>query len=259
MSKHRFSELMDDLGLMYDKAVSTAIKRMYWDDLGGMPIDMIEAAMVAHRRNPDCGRFFPKPADLIRQIERARSAGMPSPDEAWAIALRSFDEAETVCVTDEIMEAVAAALPVWDVGDKVGARMAFRSAYERIEANRRAQGAIPKWRLSLGWDADKRAQAAQAAVAAGRLEHRQVSGLLPSPEPDARQLRLPGNVVVLPVSNSVRAEGLQRIRSTLGIAGDDETPRQCADRERRERIDAAREGALKAIEQMQQECADGKG
>ncbi len=42
--KQRFSDLFDDLALIYDKEVSVNLKRLYWEDLGGFPIAAIEAA-----------------------------------------------------------------------------------------------------------------------------------------------------------------------------------------------------------------------
>ena len=43
--KQRFSEALDDLGVVYDKEVSVSLKRIYWDDLGRFPIDALEAAI----------------------------------------------------------------------------------------------------------------------------------------------------------------------------------------------------------------------
>ncbi len=73
-----------------------------------------------------------------------RASGRPSADEAWALALETFDEAATVCLTDEILLAAVAASPVWESGDRVGARMAFKAAYERVLNERRLQGQRPR-------------------------------------------------------------------------------------------------------------------
>ena len=48
------------------------------------------------------------------------------------IALLSSDESDTVVMTDEIQLALGAARPVLDLGDKVGARMAFISAPSKL-------------------------------------------------------------------------------------------------------------------------------
>ena len=78
--KHRFSSLMDDLGLIYDKPVSVDLKRLYWEDLGHLPLAMIAQAMQAHRRDPERGRWWPKPADPLsrcRDGQRDTSSGSP--------------------------------------------------------------------------------------------------------------------------------------------------------------------------------------
>lgn len=176
MSKHRFAAVLDDLGTVYEKDVSPALKRLYWEDLGHLPIETIEAAASAHRRDPDRGRFFPKPADLLAKVPG--HAPMTA-DEAWGLCLTSFDESDTAIMNEAIDAGRAAALPVWDQGDKIGARMAFRSAYDR------AVSMTPRitWRLSLGWDREKQEQAAEKALKAGWLTHDAVMDYLPAPEP----------------------------------------------------------------------------
>lgn len=103
--------------------------------------------------------------------------GHPEPNEAWAIALQSFDEAETVLMTAEIQQAAAAAAPIIEARDKVGARMAFIAAYQRlVDASRAAAGQVV-WRVSLGHDSDRRVLAVEEAQRLGRL-----------PAPEAQRL-----------------------------------------------------------------------
>lgn len=104
--------------------------------------------------------------------------GHPEPNEAWAIALQSFDEAETVLMTEEIQKAVSAAAPVMAARDKVGARMAFIAAYQRLVDASRATGAPVKWRVSLGHDADRRVLAIEGAERLGRLPAPEAARLL---------------------------------------------------------------------------------
>lgn len=202
--KQRFSALMDDLGLVYDKAVSVELKRLYWDDLGHLPIDAIESAMRAHRRDPERGRFWPRPADIIGRC--ATSAGHhPSADAAWPVALESFDEEASVVLTDAIAQARAAAMPVWDAGDKVGARMAFKAAYEQILA---ALDAPPRWYFSAGHDPARRAEAAERALQQGLVPRQEVARYLPAPAmtDEGRRIAglLTGNVLAHPASGDER-------------------------------------------------------
>lgn len=101
--------------------------------------------------------------------------GRPGKDEAWAIAMTANDEFETVVLTDEIQLALAAAKPVLDAGDKVGARMAFINAYERFVGQAREDAKPVNWHVSVGFDANRRVQAITKAVQMQRIprEHGQ--------------------------------------------------------------------------------------
>ena len=73
--KQRFSDLLNDLGLIYDKEVSVALKRLYWEDLGAYPIAAIEAACQAHRRDRArtvaAERFFRNPRITMQVVLEA--------------------------------------------------------------------------------------------------------------------------------------------------------------------------------------------
>ncbi|RRD43526.1 hypothetical protein EII18_02990 [Comamonadaceae bacterium OH3737_COT-264] len=96
-------------------------------------------------------------------------SGRLAPNEAWALALRALDERETVVWTDEVAAAWGQARPVAEAGDKVGARMAFLSAYERIVREGREMRRQPVVLVSEGWDAAGRNAALDQAVSAGLL------------------------------------------------------------------------------------------
>lgn len=129
-----------------------------------------------------CRKELSRPLTAGAVFERlAEDDGRPSGDEAWAIALQSADEAETVVWNGEIQKAMAAARPILDAGDKIGARMAFREAYERIVRNNRESGIAPVWSASLGWDKERRVLAIESAHSLGLLSAPQVAALLPAP------------------------------------------------------------------------------
>lgn len=90
--------------------------------------------------------------------------GHPSSDEAWAIALKAMDENETITWTNEIMYAWERSKPVYEDGDNVGARLAFKAVYEGLDLSGR-----PDWIVSEGLDKDKRLIEMQLAKRAGRL------------------------------------------------------------------------------------------
>lgn len=98
-------------------------------------------------------------------LKHAQAAdGHPGKDEAWAIALSASDESETVVMTTEIRQAMTASSPVLEAGDKVGARMAFMSAYERLVIAAGAEALPAKWEVSLGYDPARRVTAIESAI-----------------------------------------------------------------------------------------------
>lgn len=138
----------------------------------------VRAALDAHVRDPQRGRFVPTPADVIAQIEGfAEHDGRPGVEEAWALALRARDEAETVVWTREMAEAWSVAKPVLQLGDEVGARMAFREAYGRLVDEARRQRVPASWSASLGHDPALRVERLRAAVDAGRLPQAELLAL----------------------------------------------------------------------------------
>lgn len=104
--------------------------------------------------------------------------GRPGADEAWAIALDAQDEACTVVWCVEIQKAFGIARPVLAAGDKIGARMAFRNAYERLVRDARIQRQPAQWSPSLGWDHGQRHAVLTRAVETGMLTSKSIAGLL---------------------------------------------------------------------------------
>lgn len=119
---------------------------------------------------------------LAAILERMPSANAYlSANEAWAIALESQDERITVIWTDEISHALGVARPILELGDKVGARMAFIAAYEREVASAKAEGRAPRWWPSLGESKELRREAIEQGIKDGLLPAPKVEHLLPAP------------------------------------------------------------------------------
>ncbi len=150
------------------QTVSANAAQMIAEDLAEYDVDTIATALRA------CRRELTGKLTLATILQRVQSAdGHPDPNEAWSIALTASDESDTVVMTEEIQLAMAASTPVLANGDKVGARMAFLSAYQRFVDAARKDGKTAKWRTSLGTDPQRRVAAVEEA---GRL------GRLPAPE-----------------------------------------------------------------------------
>lgn len=176
--------------------VATAV---FFRALAAYPLPAVLAAFDAHVSDRDRGRFPPVPADLIAQLEKhAADDGRPGSDEAWAIALASADERETVVWSVEMAEAFTACRPVLEAGDEVGARMAFRQTYERLVAAARHAGREVEWDASLGADPERRALAIAAAARAGRTT---------STEHEALRLPAASISTLLLIADGTPAEG----------------------------------------------------
>ncbi len=143
---------------------------MWFRALAAHPLDAVLAGFDAHVKDPQRGRFIPMPADIVAQIEGlAADDGRPGPEEAWASALRSADEDNTVVWTDEMSQAWAIASSVFTNGDDIGARMAFKESYARLVDEARRARRPATWTASLGFNPEKRAEALRLGHAAGRL------------------------------------------------------------------------------------------
>jgi hypothetical protein len=148
--------------LMGKNPPKSAQVAMFFRVMARYSIEDIRNALEAHLRDSDRGRFFPAPADLIAKID-ARQDPRPDADEAWAIALKAQDEFETVVWTQDMAQAWGICKPVLSMGDEVGARMAFKDAYNRIVRESKERGEKVSWNVSLGFDAAKRTQAIEHA------------------------------------------------------------------------------------------------
>lgn len=145
------------------QSLSSDAAELIADDLADYPATVVSAALKSCRRGG--GKLT---TDSILQRVQAAD-GRPGKDEAWSIALASSDEFDTVVMTEEIQLALSAARPVLNAGDKVGARMAFISAYERLVVKARTEAKPIQWRVSVGFDPNRRIEAVNAAVQMQRI------------------------------------------------------------------------------------------
>jgi hypothetical protein len=196
-------EDFDSFQAMLDAVCSRISRGKYTPDAQGAALDFlalkpyslgqVQAALAAHVSDPERGRFAPTAADVIAQIEAARTDGRPGADEAWAMA--PMAETDTVVWTTEMAEAFGIASPLLQAGDKAGARFAFREAYERLVATAKRQGKRAQWVPSLGSDLAKRKQVLTAAVQQGKLSGDAAFEACPAlPMPKTDQLLLPGAI-----------------------------------------------------------------
>lgn len=222
----QFAALLADVLAGYGKPLPEKAEIGIWfKQLSPFPGATIRKAFEAYRmERPD---FAPVPNGIAARCKLLD--GRPDDNEAWAVAITSQDEHETVVWTNEMAEAFNLARPLLATGDEVGARMAFKDAYKRLVDDARASNKPAQWSVSAGWDAARRQIAVEKAT---------VAGLLSGPQP---HLALP-NESGLPAG---RPEGLQKLIETVRAlntpapsAGEEYvSPEEKADRARREEID----------------------
>lgn len=146
------------------QTMSAGAARLIAEDLADYPAQDIKAALQA------CRRELTGKLTLAAILQRVQAAdGRPEANEAWSLALAASDEFDSVVLTDEIQLALGAARAVLEAGDKIGARMAFLSAYQRQVDTARRQARPVKWSLSPGFDPQRRLMAVEEAGRLGRL------------------------------------------------------------------------------------------
>ena len=174
-------------------------------ELSAVALRVMESDLSAYPENSvlhaldRCRKELTGRLTLAAIIERLNGDdGRPSADEAWALALDARNESLTVVWTDEARSAFSVARPVLDAGDKIGARMAFRDAYDRIVRNNRASKVKANWTASLGWDSCQRETALKSAESRGLLPSAHVAALLSAPKGGFIENQLFGNAKALP-------------------------------------------------------------
>lgn len=220
-----FTALLDSVSAMLSRGqympneISTGI---FFRTLAAYPMDAVRGAFEAHVRGSS---FVPAPHDILKFL--AASDGRPGPEEAWAIALRSRDERDTVIWTVEMGKAWDTARAVLAGGDEVGARVAFREAYNRHVDEARQRSQPVQWKAVMGHDPARRVEALSAAAKQGLVVERADELLadallllpaprgvadpllLPAPEPESEQAAA-GRAAVRALVDRMRAAPVSR-------------------------------------------------
>ena len=171
-----------------------------------------------------------------------------SADEAFGLLVDSWkNESLTLVIPEIAMQAMGmGAQGLLDAGDKVGARMAFKEAYNRLAGSLKT-GEKPQWFVSAGTDKQQMTQAIMQAVDQGRLTKSHANALLPSEADEARHLLETGK----PLSLEDKTKQAKRIAALLeplkAKIGQPHWLEVEAEKERqaeRERFEQARQKAL---------------
>jgi hypothetical protein len=68
--KKEFAVAMILAGDIYNKTLTPEVMTIYFDLLTDFNIGCVAEAVNKHMMDPEYGSFFPKPADIIRQIDK---------------------------------------------------------------------------------------------------------------------------------------------------------------------------------------------
>jgi len=89
--KRAFFDLMMAAGEVYGREVTQPMAAIYFSALANVSIEQVQEAMMAHMQNPDSGQFFPKPADLIKQMTGTTKQQDAAIEDKAAIAWACID------------------------------------------------------------------------------------------------------------------------------------------------------------------------
>lgn len=224
--RKEFNVMMVTAMAVYERQITGALADLYFAALGPYTLQQVSDGFARHLQDPVDGKFSPKPADIIRQIQGVtHDDRRPGKDIAWSMAMRSLDDLETVVLTDEILAAREMAMPLLEIRDKVAARLAFVEAYEKQVDMARRSGKPINVFVSLGDDKARRAPAVEEAVRSGLLTQEQASPHLlrigqetqPISDEGAAIAGLLAGPAGKPTTSEERQRKLDEVRSQIGI------------------------------------------
>lgn len=230
----KFSEIWSELHefMPGGRQLSQRAMTMVFEALAEYPLSIVELAIAQHVKQ---SKFAPTPSDIVEIITSGRKHW--AADEAWGLVLKSFDELETVVMTREMLAAKSQIQEIYNSGDTVGARMAFRAAYDRIIRSSPA----PVWQVSAGYDPQRRADAVIEAVNQGLLPRGTENKYLEHAPKDAGLIAglLTGKVSELPKNAEHLKARWGQLNNALqdGVRKMEEQKRQEALRREQERLE----------------------
>ncbi|HEV2524122.1 MAG TPA: DUF6475 domain-containing protein [Gammaproteobacteria bacterium] len=109
----KFTIMMVGIGEIYRITISKFLTDIYWQSLKQFEWQDVERAFNAHIHNPDCGQFFPKPADVVRFIE---GSGETRALQAWSKVEQAIVQVgiyQSVVFDDPLIHAVLENMGGW--------------------------------------------------------------------------------------------------------------------------------------------------
>ena len=126
--KIRFAEIMSAMAELYEMNLSDVVMEIWFKSLSEFPVDTVSIAVFDYMKNPDCGRYKPKPADIIKMITGTTT---DSSCLAWTKvekAVRMIGDYRTVVFDDPIIHKVITDMGGWiGFGDTTEKEWGFKA------------------------------------------------------------------------------------------------------------------------------------
>lgn len=109
----KFAEVWTQCWDFYGKSVTEGTLRLAFEALKRYELKDITIGLTRHMNDPDAGQFFPKPADVVRNIDGSKSSRAML---AWSKvdkAIRSVGHYRSVVFDDPIIHCVIADMGGW--------------------------------------------------------------------------------------------------------------------------------------------------
>lgn len=101
----QFADAFAACCITYDHQFSVEKARVYMELLGGYSGNEISQAFRQHMQDPDRGRFFPKPADIIHQINLQRTQALSAEKMAllWSTVVKAASNGRSPATGDQYL------------------------------------------------------------------------------------------------------------------------------------------------------------
>jgi len=108
--KKPFLDAMMAMGELYNRELSTTLVSMYYEDLREFSLLSLLEAMRSHRLDPEEGKFFPKPSDLIAKL---RASSLELALMAWGEVMQLSANYRKAKSDNTVTEIVVAQMGGW--------------------------------------------------------------------------------------------------------------------------------------------------
>lgn len=156
-----------------DTEIAKTQREFYYDTFRDVPaVQWIDACLALAAKRKE----WPSQEDITWALgcQRLRRQMHPGKETAWSIMYPVLrDEWASVVCTDEMLQALAVAIPLAD--NHIQARLAFIEKYEECV---RGCGDNALWKLRQGYDSSGRSSAVLTAVKTGYLSQEEAEQML---------------------------------------------------------------------------------